>query len=331
MDFSTTYLGLKLRSPLIVSANPLSERLDNIKRMEDAGASAVVLYSLFEEQLLNEQEALHYHQTNGTESYAEAITYAPEPIAYRTTADAYLEHIAKAKQAVNIPIIASLNGFSRGGWTYFARKIEEAGADALELNLYNIITDPLIPATGIERDYLDIVRGVKLMLNIPIAVKLSPFFTNMAYFAHQLDQLGADGLVLFNRFYQPDIDLDTATVHTHLLLSSPHELRLPLHWIGILYGGVKASLAATTGIHSGTDALKAIMAGASVTMMASALLSHGIGHIETVERQMREWLEINEYVSIDQMRGSLSQLHSDNPSAFERVQYMKTLASYFPR
>jgi dihydroorotate dehydrogenase (fumarate) len=331
MDFTTTYLGHRLRSPLVVSANPLSERLDNIKRMEDAGAGAIVLYSLFEEQLLHEDQLLHHYQLHGTESYAEAITYAPEPVDYRTTSEAYLEHIAHAKQAVQIPIIASLNGYSLGGWTSFARQIEQAGADALELNLYNIPTDSRLRSAEIERDYLEIVHMVKTSLRIPVAIKLSPYFTNMAHFAYQLDLIGVDGLVLFNRFYQPDIDLETGTVYPHLLLSSPHELRLPMHWIGILYGKVKADLAATTGIHTGKDALKAIMAGASVTMMASALLNLGIDHIKTVECEMREWLEANEYESINQMRGSVSQMHGDNPSAFERVQYMKTLTSYLPR
>jgi dihydroorotate dehydrogenase (fumarate) len=331
MDFSTTYLGLKLRSPLVVSANPLSEHIDNIRRMEDAGAGAVVLYSLFEEQLLHEQQALHHYERYGSESHAEAITYAPQPVTFHTTADAYLEHIARAKKAVNIPIIASLNGYSLGGWTRFARKIEQAGADALELNLYNIPTDPQDTAGDVEQSYVDIVRSVKLSINIPVAVKLSPFFTNMAHFAQQLDRTGVDGLVLFNRFYQPDIDLETREVYPHLLLSTPHELRLPLHWIGILYGKIKANLAATTGIHNSMDALKAIMAGANVAMMASALLSLGINHLNTVEREMREWLTENEYESIDQMRGSVSQMHSENPSAFERVQYMKTLTSYLPQ
>jgi dihydroorotate dehydrogenase (fumarate) len=330
VDISTTYLNLKLRSPLVVSANPLSESLDNIKRMEDARAGAVVLFSLFEEQLRSEQYAIWHYQTHSTESYAEALTYFPEPVAYHTTSDAYLEHIQAAKQAVDIPIIASLNGSSLGGWVTFARRIEEAGADALELNLYNIPTDPMVSPTLVEEGYLDTVAAVKGSVNIPVAVKLSPFFTNLAYTARQFEELGVSGLVLFNRFYQPDIDLETRDLYSHLVLSTANELRLPLRWIAILYGRINVDLAATSGIRRGQDAIKAIMAGANVTMMASILLQHGIGQLAAVEREMVQWMEFNEYSSIEEMRGSVSQIHAENPSEFERVQYMRALTTYVP-
>ena len=331
MNLETTYLQKKLRSPLVVSANPLSERLDNLKRMEDAGAGAVVLYSLFEEQLRQEQLALSHHLDHGTESYAEALSYFPEPLSYHTTSDAYLEHIRRAKETLEIPIIASLNGSTGSGWTSFAQKIEQAGADALELNLYAIAADPNWAPEEIEQGYLATVRTVKNAIRIPVAVKLSPFFTNLAYFAHQLDHVNADALVLFNRFYQPDIDLETREVFPHLMLSTSHDLRLPLRWIAMLYGRIHADLAATSGIHRGQDAIKALMAGANVTMMASALLSHGINHLQVVEQEIRHWMAENEYDSVEQMRGSVSQIHCPNPSEFERAQYMRALTSYLPR
>jgi dihydroorotate dehydrogenase (fumarate) len=331
MDLSTKYLGKKLRSPLVVSANPLSEKIDNIKRMEDAGAGAVVLYSLFEEQLRREELTLNHHMTQGTESYAESLTYFPEPLAYHTTSDAYLEHIRKAKEAVNIPIIASLNGSTVGGWTLFAQKIEQAGADALELNLYSIPADSIWTPDVVELNYLSTVTWVKNTINIPVAVKLSPFFTSLANFAAQLDKLNVEALVLFNRFYQPDIDLENLTVYPHLVLSSSHDLRLPLRWIAMLHGRIKADLAATSGIHKGRDAIKAIMAGANVAMMASVLLGRGIEHLRAVEQEIRQWMEENEYTSVEQMRGSVSQIHCTDPSEFERVQYMRALTTYRPR
>jgi dihydroorotate dehydrogenase (fumarate) len=330
MDFSTTYLGRKLRSPLVVSANPLSERVDNIKRMEDAGAGAVVLYSLFEEQLRQEQFSLDHHLTNGTESYAEALTYFPEMLEYHTTSDAYLEHIRKTKEAVNIPIIASLNGTTASGWTSFAKKIEQAGADGLELNLYSIAANPKWTGQDVEANYLDAAMRVKTAVKIPLAVKLSPFFSNLANFAAQLDTAGIEAMVLFNRFYQPDIDLDTLGVYPHLILSTSHDLRLPLRWIAILYGRIKADLAATSGIHTGRDAIKALLAGASVAMMASALLRDGIDRLGIVQAEMRRWMEENEYDSVAQMKGSVSQVNCENPSEFERTQYMQALTSYLP-
>jgi dihydroorotate dehydrogenase (fumarate) len=330
MDFTTTYLGRNLCSPLVVSANPLSERVDNIKWMEDAGAGAVVLYSLFEEQIRQEELALNHHLTHGTESYAESLTYFPEMLEYHTTSDAYLEHIRKTKEAVNIPIIASLNGTTPSGWTSFARKIEQAGADALELNLYSTPASPKWTAEDVEANYLATATRVKTAVKIPVAVKLSPFFSNLANFAARLDEVGVEALVLFNRFYQPDIDVDTRGVYPHLILSSSHDLRLPLRWIAILYGHIQADLAATSGIHTGRDAIKALMAGASVTMMASALLRDGIDRIRVVQGEMQRWMEKNEYDSVAQMKGSVSQVNCENPSEFERTQYMQALTSYLP-
>lgn len=328
IDLTTTYLGKRLRSPLVVSANPLSENLDNIRKMEDAGAGAVVFFSLYEEQLRQEELALHNHLLGGSESFAEALTYAPEPIVYRLSSDAYLEHIHEAKQAVKIPIVGSLNGSTPGGWISFAKKIEEAGADALELNLYSIQTDPTVPAEEVERGYLETVKQVRESVKIPVAVKLSPFFSNIANIASRFAQVGVNGLVLFNRFYQPDIDLETRDVYPHVVLSTSNELRLPLRWIAILYHQVNLDLAATTGIHTGQDAIKAVMAGANVTMMASALLHNGIDHLRTVEQEMVQWMEENEYTSVEEMRGSVSQVHVENPGAFERAQYMRALSTY---
>jgi dihydroorotate dehydrogenase (fumarate) len=327
MNLSTTYMGMKLRTPLVPSASPLSQNLDNIKRMEDAGASAVVFHSLFEEQIRAERHTLQHHLTAGTESFAEALTYFPEPTEFRIGPDAYVEHIAKAKEMVNLPIIASLNGTSFGGWTTIARQIEQAGADALELNLYSIPTDPEIPSLEIETNYLTIVASVKAQVKIPIAVKLSPFFTNFARFARQLDDSGANGLVLFNRFYQPDVDLELLEVTPNILLSTPMAMRLPLRWIAILRGRIGASLAATSGIHRGTDALKMLMAGADVTMLCSALMRRGIDHIRVVEQQIVEWMEEHEYESVEQLKGSMSQENCPDPGAFERALYIQAVSA----
>lgn len=328
MDISTTYLGMTLRSPLVASASPLSESLDNIRQMEDAGAGAVVLFSLFEEQIRREREALYYHLTEHTDSFAEALTHFPEPEHYHTGPEQYLDLIRLAKASVDIPIIASLNGTTVGGWSRFAHKMQDAGADALELNIYNIPTDPTISGYQVEQTYLEILRNVRQAVTIPVAVKLSPYFSNFSNMATQFADVGARGLVLFNRFYQPDINLETMEVYPHVLLSTAQDLRLPLNWIGILFGRVKLDFAATSGIHSGEDAIKLIMAGANVTMMTSALLKHGIKHLATVEKELREWMELNEYSSVKQMRGSVSQMHAENPAAFERAQYMHALTSY---
>ena len=328
MDLSTTYLGLTLRTPLVPSASPLSEELDDIRRMEDAGAAAVVLYSLFEEQLRSDRLELYHHLTYGIESYAEALSYFPEPPQFHLGPEEYLEHIRRAKAAVKIPVIASLNGASLGGWVDYARKIQQAGADALELNVYYIPTDPQVPADAVEMRYVEILRAVKGEVTIPVAVKLGPFFSNMAHMAARLDAAGANALVLFNRFYQPDIDLDTLTVEPRVVLSRSQTTRLPLRWIAILSGRLQADLAATGGVHSAADALKMLLVGANVTMLCSALLAHGIEYLRTIEQEMVRWLEEHEYTSVRQLRGSMSQRHCEDPSAFERSQYIRALKSY---
>lgn len=331
VDLTTTYLGLNLRSPLVPSAAaPLTEDLDNIKRLEDAGAAAIVLHSLFEEQLLREKFELHHHLTYGTESFAESLTYFPEPEAFHVGPELYLEHIRAAKASVQIPIIASLNGFSRGGWVEYARLMEEAGADAIELNIYYVPTNPDMPGSAVEQNYIDILREVKAEVSIPVAIKLSPYFSNMANMAKRLDEAGADALVLFNRFYQPDIDIDNLEVYPHLLLSSPQDLRLPMRWIAILYGRIRPDLASTSGVQKGHDALKLLMAGAKITQVCSVLLRHGIPHLQVLEQEMRHWMEENEYESIRQMQGSMSQINCPDESAFERAQYMKAIQTYHP-
>lgn len=329
-NLTTTYLGMTLRSPLVASASPLSENVDNIRRMEDAGAGAVVLFSLFEEQIRREREALLHHLTFGTESFHEAPTFFPEPDLYHAGPDQYLDLIRKAKQAVHIPVIASLNGTSIGGWTTFARKMEQAGADALELNVYYIPTDMMLTGEQVEQTYIDILSAVKNSVNIPVAIKLSPYFSNMAYMARRLDEAGANALVLFNRFYQPDVDLELLEVKPNVLLSTPQASRLPMTWIGILYKRINADLAATSGVHSGDDAVKMFLVGANVAMMTSALLKYGIDHIRVVEQRVRQWMDEHEYESVNQMRGYLSQVHAEDPSAFERAQYMRALTTYQP-
>ena len=331
MNLSTTYLGLKLRSPLVPSAaQPLTENVDNIKRMEDAGAAAVVMHSLFEEQLTLERRELFESMTQGTESFAEALTYFPEPSEFHVGPEVYLENIQKAKASVKIPIIASLNGSTPGGWVEYASKIEKAGADAIELNIYWIPTDPSLTSIRIEDTYVEILRSVKQQVRIPVAVKLSPFFTNFANMARRLEVAGADGLVLFNRFYQPDMDLESLEVTPNILLSTPMAMRVPLRWIAILRDQVGLSLAATSGIHRATDAIKMLMAGADVTMMCSALLRHGVKHITTVENEIRNWMEEHDYESIEQLQGSMSQKNCPDPAAFERAQYMRAVSSYRP-
>ncbi|HUB01095.1 MAG TPA: dihydroorotate dehydrogenase-like protein [Terriglobales bacterium] len=324
-DLSTRYLGLNLRTPLVASASPLSQEISSIRQLEDAGAAAVVLYSLFEEQLKLETLELDYYLTEGTESYAESLKYFPEPAEFHLGPDDYLEHIRKAKAAVKIPIIASLNGSSVGGWIQYATQIEEAGADALECNIYSIVTDPNLTSAEVEDHYLDIVKAVKSAVHIPVAIKLSPFFTNFAHMARRIDATGADGLVLFNRFYQPDIDLYALELTPHVLLSTPQAMRLPLTWIGILYGRVKAALAATSGVHGAEDVIKLLMVGADVTMLCSTLLRNGINHLRSIEQGVRQWMEAREYVSVTEMRGSMSQARCPDPSAFERAQYMKAV------
>ncbi|MEA5535657.1 dihydroorotate dehydrogenase-like protein [Crocosphaera sp. XPORK-15E] len=331
MILTTTYMGLTLKSPLVVgSCAPLTEDIDNIKRMEDSGASAVILHSFFEEQLRQERLELHHHLTYGTESFAEALTYFPEPEIFHVGSEEYLNHIRKAKEMVDMPIIGSINGSTLGGWLDYSQQIEQAGADALELNIYYVPTDLDIPGGEIEQNYLDILRAVKAEINIPVAVKISPYFSNMANMAKRLSEAGADGLVLFNRFYQPDIDLSNLEVYPNVLLSTPQAMRLPMRWIAILYGKIEADLAATSGIHNSTDVIKMVMAGAKITQVVSALLRHGIHYLSTLEEGVRNWMEENEYESIQQMQGSLSQLNCPDPTAFERAQYMKALQTYAP-
>ncbi len=330
MDLTTTYMGLKLKSPLVPSASPLTEDVSNIKKMEDAGAGAVVLHSLFEEQLHLESMELDHHLNHGTESFAEALSYFPEPKEFRLGPEEYLKLIENAKKSVKIPIIASLNGSTVGGWTDFAKKMQQAGADAIELNIYSIPTDMTLTGAALEKLNLDIVKSVRAAVAVPVAVKLSPYFTNFANMAKQLDDTGANGLTLFNRFYQPDIDLESLEVTPNVLLSTPMASRLPLRWIAILFGKVKASLAATSGVYRGTDALKMLMAGADITMLCSVILRRGVGYMSIIEQEMVSWMEEHEYESIQQLKGSMSQKNCPEPSAFERAQYMRALTSYKP-
>ena len=331
MDLTTTYLGLELRSPLLVGAcAPLTENIDNLMRMEDAGVAAVVLHSLFEEQLRQDRFELHHYLTQGTESFAESLTYFPEPEIFHVGPEAYLEHIRRAKQRVDMPIIASLNGATLGGWTDYAKYIEQAGADALELNIYTVPTDMNRTGAEVEQDYLDIVRSVTSAVDLPISIKLSPYFSNLANMAKRLTDTGVNALVLFNRFYQPDINLETLEVQPNVLLSTPQDMRLPLRWIAILYGTLPVDLAATSGVHNASDVLKMLMAGASATMLVSALLRHGVDHIRHIEQDMQHWMTEHEYESVKQLQGSMSQTRCPDPSAFERAQYMQALQTYQP-
>jgi dihydroorotate dehydrogenase (fumarate) len=328
MNLSTKYLGLDLKNPIIPSAGPLSKEIDNVKLMEDAGAAAIVLWSLFEEQIEHEELELHHHTTVHSDSYAEATSYFPDASEYKLGPDAYLEYIKKLKETVTIPVIASLNGKSVGGWIDYAKQIQEAGADAMELNIYRLATDLTKSGADVDKEYIEIVKAVRAAVQIPIAVKLGPFFSSTAWIADQLDKAGANGLVLFNRFYQPDIDLENLEVVPNVLLSTPMAMRLPLRWIAILYGRINADLSATSGIYTEKDILKMIMAGAKTTQMLSSLLKYGIGHISEVITKLQYWMEVNEYESLDQMRGSMSYKNSADPAQFERANYMKVLNSY---
>jgi len=330
MDLTTTYLGLELKNPLVHSASPLTESLDNIRKMEDVGLSAIVMYSLFEEQINEESQSLDHYLSYGAESQAEALSYFPEAETYKVGPDEYLNRIALAKETVDIPIIGSLNGVSKGGWIEYAKKIEEAGADALELNIYFIPTDPYMSGSEVEQMYIDVVTEVKKSVNIPVAVKIGPFFSAIGYMARQLVDAGADALVLFNRFFQPDFDLENLEVVPHLILSTPYEMRLPLRWVAILYGRVETDFAITRGVHTYHDVLKGLMAGANVMMMTSELLKNGIGRAHDIVGRMSEWMEEHEYESVQQMRGSMSQQHCAEPAAFERANYMKALHSWRP-
>jgi dihydroorotate dehydrogenase (fumarate) len=329
MDLTTTYLGLKLRTPLVPSAcGPLSNSLGKVRALEDAGASAIVMYSLFEEEILHESQELDHYLTYGSYSYAEALSYFPEPEDYELDPDRYLEYLYRAKRAVGIPVMGSLNGVSTGGWVKFAKEIEQTGADALELNIYYIPTDLDLPGIEVEQMYINVLEDVKRTVKIPVAIKLGPFFSIMAHVAKRLSNAGADGLVLFNRFYQPDIDLEQLEVIPNVLLSTPQAMRLPLRWIAILHGRLQVSLAATSGIHNSEDVIKMLMAGADVTMLCSTLLKNGLGRMMQIEKEIVQWMEEHGYTSVDQMKGSMSQKSCPHPSAFERANYMKALKSY---
>jgi dihydroorotate dehydrogenase (fumarate) len=328
IDLTTEYLGLKLKSPLVVSSSPQTESTENIQRLEAAGAAAVVLPSIFEEQLTLESNALDSDLSRGTDSFAESMSYFPAYESYRQGQDAYLSHIRRAKSVAGIPILASLNGATSGGWVRFAKEIEQAGADALELNTYSLPTDPRITSAAIEDGIVDLVRAVKQCITIPIAVKLSPQFTSIPHLAAKLDQAGASGIVLFNRFYQPDFDIENLSVTPRLTLSRPEELLLRLHWAAILYGDLSADIAVTGGVHSAEDVLKAIMAGGQVAMMASVLLINGVAQLDIIQSNLLRWMEEHDYRSIRQMRGSLSRRSVPDVSPFERGNYIKTLSSY---
>jgi dihydroorotate dehydrogenase (fumarate) len=328
MDLTTKYLGLDLKNPIIAGASPLTNNVDTVKIMEDKGAAAVVMYSLFEEQINHEAQELDTFLTQGTESFAEALSYFPEPDTFNSLgADDYLKKIQDLKKSVDIPVIASLNGVSAGGWMKYAKQMQEAGAYALELNIYFIPTDPFLTGAEVEKIYLEDLKTVRSHTDIPVAIKLSPYFSSFANMAVKLDDAGANGLVLFNRFYQPDINLDELEVVPDLQFSTSYELRFPLRWIAILYGKVKSSLAATTGIHEAGDVLKAVMAGADAVQLASVLLKRGAKHVEIILRDLEKWMEEKEYESIEQMKGSMSYKSIAEPAAYTRANYMKTLQS----
>lgn len=328
MDLKTKYLGLNLKNPLVPSASPLSNNLDTVKEMEDNGAAAVVMHSLFEEQINHESKAIDEFLTQGADSFSEAMSYFPEPDEFHNIgAEEYLNHISKVKTAVEMPVIGNLNGVSTGGWMDYAQKIEQAGADALELNIYYIPTDINLTAEQVEAMYVNALKAVKSNIGIPVAIKLNPFFSALANMAKKLDEAGADGLVLFNRFYQPDIDLEELEIVPDLQLSTPYELRLPLRWMAILYGHIKANMAASSGVHSAEDVLKVLMAGADVAMMASVLLKTNVSTIKTILDDMQQWMEEHEYESVEQMKGSMSLKSVAEPAAYVRANYMKTLQS----
>ena len=328
MDLTTTYMGLKLKNPLVPSASPLSRTVEGIKQMEDAEASAVVLYSLFEEQISFEAEELDFFFHKGAEHFSEALEYFPQEQDFNLGPEDYLNHIRKAKEAVDIPIIASLNGATRGGWTEYAKKMQQAGADGLELNIYFLSTNPEQNAQDVENEYISIVKTVKSSVDIPVAVKMNPFFSALGNMTKKIAEAGADALVLFNRFYQPDLNLEELQVEPGVVLSTSNDLRLPLRWLATLYGKLDVSFAGSTGVHTAQDALKMIAAGADVANLCAALLQNGPQHLKTVLNGMNEWLEEKEYASLDILKGSLSQKSCAEPSAFERANYMKALNEY---
>jgi dihydroorotate dehydrogenase (fumarate) len=328
MDLTTTYMGMALKHPIVASASPLSASVANIKRMEDAGAAAVVMFSLFEEQLRHESAALEHLMTAGTESFAESLSYFPEVDDYTVGPDSYLDLLLEASQAVDIPIIGSLNGITNAGWIEYAQLMQQAGAKGIELNIYYIPADLTTSGRDVEQRYVDIVKAVKASVTVPVAVKLSPFFSAIGSMAKALDDAGADGLVLFNRFYQPDFDLDTLEVAPNLHLSTADEIRLPLLWLAVLHGRLRASLGATRGVHTPIEVVKYLMAGADAVMTTSALLKNGIDYLTTLRDGLSAWMEVHGYASVSQMKGSMSQRNVADPTAFERANYIKTLESY---
>jgi len=327
-DLSTTYLGLNLKNPLVAAASPFSKNIDKARKLEEAGVSAIVMYSLFEEQIIHESLELDHYLTRGTDSFAEAMTYLPDGGVYSVGPEKYLDQVAGLKKALKIPVIGSLNGVSKGGWTNYAKQIQEAGADALELNLYYIPTDLDLTAQELENAQLELVAQVKSAISIPLAVKLSPFITALPNFARRIVEAGADGLVLFNRFYQPDFDLNELKIVPSLDLSTSTELRLPLRWISILHGKINTDFALTSGVHTASDVLKTMMAGAKVAMMASSLLANGEQIIPSMLTELEVWMKEREYVSIKQMQGSMSQKSVKEPAALERANYMNVLNSF---
>ncbi len=330
IDLTTTYLGLSLKNPVVASASPLSKKVSTAQWLEDAGAAAIVMYSLFEEQVLHESHELDHFLERGTHTYAEALSYFPDLDHYNVGPEPYLEHLRRVKEAVSIPVIGSLNGISPGGWVKSAHFIEEVGADALELNIYSLPTDPDMTSAELENEYVELVREVRASVKIPIAVKLSPFFTSLPNMAKRFVEAGANGLVLFNRFYQPDFDLEALEVVPNLNLSTSHDLRLPLRWIAMLYGRIQADFALTSGVQTGQDVVKAIMAGASVAMTTSALLRHGPERLSHILAGLQEWMTLREYASIRTMKGSMSQQAVADPAAFERANYLKVLNTLDP-
>lgn len=328
VQLQTTYLGLELPNPLVASASPLSKKVEHAQRLEEAGVAALVMYSLFEEQIVHESLELDHYLQRGTHSFAESLSYLPDKGTYSIGPDAYLEQVYLLKQKLTIPVIGSLNGFSTGGWINYATLIEQAGADALELNIYYLPTDVNVDPLKLEDAYVDLVRQICAAVRIPVAIKLSPYFTSLPHFCQRLVQAGANGLVLFNRFYQPDFDLELLEVRPNLVLSTSAELRLPLRWIALMYGQIAADFALTSGVHTAEDIVKAMMAGARVAMSTSALLHHGPLYANTLLSNLASWMEEREYESIRQMQGSMSQKAVADPAAFERANYMRTLSSF---
>jgi dihydroorotate dehydrogenase (fumarate) len=327
VELKTKYLGLQLRNPLVAAASPLSKKADTVCQLEDAGVSAVVMYSLFEEQIQNETRALDHYLTRGTESFAEALSYFPDLGDHYTGPQEYLNQIRLLKETVDIPIIGSLNGISEGGWIEYAKLIQQAGADALELNIYYLPTDPQVTSEQLENSYVDLVKKVKQSIHIPLAVKLSPYFTAIPNMAKRLVEAGADGLVLFNRFYQPDLDIEDLVIKPDLSLSNSSHLRMPLRWVAILHGRIQADLAITGGVHTATDMVKAVMAGANASMLAAVLIEHGPQIAASILQQFERWLNDHDYKSVQQMLGSMSQKAVAEPAAYERANYMKVLQS----